>query len=164
MINIIVPSTFCFIYGDFQNIVSQGCAEELSITWRLCPICHSVCVCVCVGTLHPHQHVIINLSAFDGNQSSPCWFQVLTGILMSVFSSPELLFHFLPHKVSVFARSEMEWNKKLHQTISNASIVGSIMMLVIITFGIGEMGFPYWCSLIHRYDLRACSINQNTSR
>lgn len=32
MINIIVPSTFCFIYGDFQNIVSQGCAEELSIT------------------------------------------------------------------------------------------------------------------------------------
>lgn len=36
-----------------------------------------------------------------------------------------------------------EENKELQETISNASIVRSIMMLVIITFGIGEMLFPY---------------------
>lgn len=59
------------------------------------------------------------------------------------FSSSEQPLYFLPHKVNTFTWPEMELNKYLQETISDASIVRSIVMLVIITFGIREMVFPY---------------------
>lgn len=81
------------------------------------------------------SHVITEVSVLMEKRRGLCWFRAFRGILMCVFASSEQPLHSLLPKVNTFTWPDMELNKYLQETISNASIVKSIVMLVIITLG-----------------------------